>query len=225
MPARIFVIVFTLLAPRWHSFASGRAACQTTTRGRRTRPNHYTVLAWRKRKRPCRKRSAAILARCARSVALRQPCPVCYQHPTAAAQFSVPQFLGGGEGPPSNSDMTLCRNVAFWRESVASERKHAARARSRHAASATPQVPHHAAPAVLHTWPMQMLPMQMPPMQMPPMQMPPWVVPPPWVAAAPQPQQPPFTQPLPLPIVYYPIWLPPPAWPLPPPAQMPQGRV
>ena len=128
--------------------------------------------------------------------------PALHSTPLHSLQFSVPQFLAGGDGPPSKSDMSLCRNVAFWRESVASERKHAARARSHRAASAPQQVHHHAPPAVLHAWPLQLLPV------VPPPSAPPSV----WVASVSQPQQFPFTQPLLPPPAYYPIvWLPPPA--------------
>ena len=80
---------------------------------------------WRKREeqelRPCRKvairrnhgtvRTFAVAGPAARLQAPALSSVTVYQHPPlmlllrSCAQFSVPQFLGGGEGPPSNSDM------------------------------------------------------------------------------------------------------------------------
>ena len=87
---------------------------------------HLRLEFWRKREeqelRPCRKvairrnhgtvRTFAVAGPAARLQAPALSSVTVYQHPThafaallCAVYFSVPQFLGGGEGPPSNSDM------------------------------------------------------------------------------------------------------------------------
>lgn len=70
------------------------------SQGLAIRRNHGTV------------RTFAVAGPAARLQAPALSSVTVYQHPThafaallCAVYFSVPQFLGGGEGPPSNSDM------------------------------------------------------------------------------------------------------------------------